>query len=386
MPADRPRPAVDLSMSPEPQPRLWSPLPNEPQLRLLQFVLSPAFDVAGFAAWSKTIGPQSLDEGSRRLLPSLYTRLKTTGTEHPWLSAAWGMHARSLYRNRLLIQRGLLLVDRLAQSGVSSLLLKGAALGPGYYADLGQRPMVDFDLMVPEATPHCLVEDLLTADGGMQLRERALHAHTYLDRDGLQYDIHWHLLPELAYRGSSRRLWDRAVPLQLEQVSQMTLRAEDHVFHLLAHGLRISDVPPLRWIVDATVVLRARPAFDWRLLVDEARETATAIPVARGLSLLVEQGFAGGGAIDALAQLHALPKRRPDSYLFAGQMRQPSFLYSFFRPVLLYCRLRRLAGVSPVQGFGRFLVVLWDLKHRRQIPGAFLGKLGAKLKGWAALA
>jgi hypothetical protein len=369
----------------KPSPRLWSPLPTPSQRQLLHFVLSPEFDAASFTAWSKAVELPLLDEGSRRLLPSLYLRFKAAGVEHPWLPTMRGLHAHSFLHNRLLIHRGLRLVERLALSGISSLLLKGAALAPGYYADLGERPMVDFDIMVPESTPPRLVEDLLSANRDMRLRERALHAHTYLDRHGTQYDIHWHLLPELAYKGSSRLLWGRAESLQLEQRSRMTLRPEDHVFQLLAHGLRVSDVPPLRWVVDAAMVLRARPAFDWRLLVEAARETATAIPVARGLSFLVEQEFAGAGAAAALAELGALPRRWSDRYLFVGQMRRPSLFYSLTRPFLLYCRLKRLAGANSVRGFVRFLVTLWGLERGRQIPGAFFGKLGAKLKGWAAL-
>jgi hypothetical protein len=364
---------------------LWSPLPTATQLGLLRLVLLARLDAAALMAWGDAADLRALDQGSLRLLPSLYLRLKAAGIDHPWRPFMEGLHRRSLYRNRILVHRGLAVVTTLAREGISCLLLKGAALGARYYADLGERPMGDFDILVPLATPPAKVQALLTAGGSMRLRERALHAHTYLDGDSFEYDIHWHLLPELAYAGSSRRLWERAESVRLNGESWLTLCPEDHVFHLLAHGLRVSGVPPLRWIVDTVAVLQASPDFNWSRLIEHTQQTAMTIPVACGLSFLVSEGFIGNDGAEALRLLEALPRRLVDRYVFAGQMRPPSLGYSVLRPFLLYARLKRLAGEGFVPGFAQFLAALWDLESPRRIPGALLGKLGAKLGTPAAL-
>jgi len=359
--------------------RLWSPLPTTTQLVLLRLILSPRFDVAGLAAWSQAEDMRTLDQGSQRLLPSLYLRLKAEGIDHPWLPVMQGFHRRSLYRNRLLLHRGLAVARALTSDGIACLLLKGAALGPRYYADLGERPMGDFDLLLSDRTPAARVQALMTGRQAMSLRDRALHAHTYLDRDGFEYDIHWHLLPELAYAGSSMSLWRRAEFMPMAGETWLTLCPEDHVFHLLAHGLRVSEVPPLRWIVDTVAVLRASPGFDWGRLVEQTRLTATAVPIARGLSFLVREGFVGDEGAKALRLLEAMPRRWVDRYVFAGQMRRPSLGFSMLRPFLLYSRLKRLAREEFTPGFARFLATLWDVENPRRISGAVLGKLGAKL-------
>ncbi|HUA77980.1 MAG TPA: nucleotidyltransferase family protein, partial [Acetobacteraceae bacterium] len=338
------------------------------QRQLMRLALAPAFDPEAFAHWSGAVELARLDEGTRRLLVFLYPRLLAAGGRHPWLPALQRMHMHSVLRNRMLMHLGLRLVDRLARSGVPALLLKGAALAPVYYDDAGQRPMSDFDFMVPASTPQHLVERLLTSDGPMRLRDRALHAHTYLDEHGTQFDIHWHVTPELAYAGFSRRLWERAERMRLGQATAMTLRAEDHMIHLLVHGMRVSMVAPLRWVVDAAMILRRRPAFDWRLVAATARAGAIEVPIARGLSYLVAEGIAGGHAAAALADLEAARGRRSERYLFLGQMRRPSRLYSLLRPILLFRRLSRLEGEIAAAGFARFLVCLWDLDRRRQIP------------------
>lgn len=367
-------------MKPQRPLHIWSPFPTETQMRLLRLILADLPDPAELAAWTREVDIAALDEGSVRLLPSLYRRLSAVGLDHPWLPRMRGWHRRSFYLNRLLIHRGLAVVRRLAGLGIPALLLKGSALGRRFYGDLGERPMGDFDILLPEDAPLDLVTAVLTKDAGLALRDRALHAVTFLGRDRFEFDVHRYLLPELAYRGSSRSLWERAGPVELEGETWRTLSAEDHVFHILVHGLRASDVPPLRWIVDTAAVLRATPGFDWGLVVEQARRTATAGPVAAGLAFLVEAKFIGPAGEAALRELKAIPVGAADRLLFAGQLRRPGFAYSCLRPFLLYARLNRLAGQSRAPGFPQFLATLWDLESPRKVPAAALGKLGARLR------
>ena len=367
-------------------PRIWSPLPTQAQMRLLRLILADRPDPDELAAWTREVDIETLDEGSVRLLPSLYRRLSAAGLDHPWLPRMRGWHRRAFYLNQLLIHRGLRVVKALAKQGVPSLLLKGSGLGRRYYGDLGERPMGDFDILLPEEAPLDQVMAVLTKDAGLALRDRALHALTLLGQDRLEIDVHRYLLPELAYRGSSRLLWERAEPIEFggEGESWRTLSAEDHVFHILVHGLRVSDVPPLRWIVDTAAVLRATPRFDWGLVIEQARLTQMALPVAAGLAFMVGAGFLGPAGEEALRQLQALPVTTRDRLLFSGQMQRPGFAYSCLRPFLLYARLNRLADKSDRPGFPRFLAALWDLESPRKVPAAALAKLGAKFKARTA--
>ena len=367
-------------MTARPPARLWSPFPNESQLALLRLVLSPRLDAGALAAWSGKVELQSLDEGCLRLMPTLYLQLTAAEIAHPWLPMLRAHYLRMRQRNRLLLHRGLSLARTLADHGIPCLLLKGAALGAGYYGDPGERPMGDFDILLPERAASATVQAIATAEQGLRLRDRALHAHTYLDHNGFEYDLHWHLLPELAYEGSARALWARAATVTHGQEEWPTLCAEDHAYHLLAHGLRVSEVPPLRWIVDMAMVLRKTPAFDWDRLVAQARSTETAVPIARGLAFLVREGFIDGAAGEALRRLEALPRRPFERYIFAGQMQRPSLGYSVLRPLLLYARLRRLAGGRFAPGALGFMAALWDVESPRRIPAAFLARLAGKLR------
>src|SRR5262249_27852921 len=155
----------------------------------------------------------------------------------------------------------------------------------------GARPMGDFDLLLHETVPRGHVEEIMTGKASMRLKNRSLHADTYIDRDDFEYDLHRHLLPELAVPGWGREFWSRAQPVTVEGRRYRTLSAEDHLFHGLVHGMRVSDVSPLRWIVDVATIIAKAPLVDWLRLAEQAERTAITAPVARGLGFLVDSGF-----------------------------------------------------------------------------------------------
>lgn len=368
------------------RPPFWSPLPSATQLRLLRLILAPSIEAEALDAWTGSVDLQNLDEGSVRLLPALYLRLAACGIDHPWLAIMRGWYRRTLFRNRLIIHRGLDLVDRLQGQGVASLLLKGCPLVALYYADPGARPMGDFDILIGESTPRRRIEEIVAGAGRMQLRNRSLHADTYVDRDGFEYDLHRYLLPELAVPGWTRGLWARAQGVSIEGRRFRTLAAEDHIFHALIHGMRVSDVPPLRWIVDVATIVAKGPPIDWLRVAEQAEQTAIAGPVAQGLGFLLDSGVLSEGAKAARAALAAAPVK--DRLLFAGLMRPPSLTFRALRPWLLYRRLARLShgeGVAVHEaGFARFLADLWNLEGPREVPAALWRKIVARLRAQLA--
>jgi hypothetical protein len=368
------------------RPAFWSPLPTATQLRLLRLVLAPNVDVGALDAWTRSVDLNDLDEGSVRLLPALYLRLADGGIDHPWLAIMRGWYRRTLYRNRLIIHRGLDLVEHLESQGVASLLLKGCPLTAVYYRDPGARPMGDFDILIGEPASRRQVEEILLGSGRARLKNRSLHADTYTDRDGFEYDLHWYLLPELAVAGWSRGLWTRAQDISIEGRRLRTLAAEDHLFHALIHGMRVSDVPPLRWIVDVATIVEKVGPVDWLRIAEYAEQRAIANPVAQGLGFLLDSGILGEAAKGAQAALAAAPQT--DRLLFACLMRRPSLAFRALRPWLLYRRLARLSNAAGLprreRGFARFLVELWNLDSRREIPRALWHKILTRLRALAA--
>ena len=63
--------------------RLWSPLPDYNQRRLIELLLASRPDAEMLARWADDVDIQALDDGSARLLPALYLKLTAAGIDHP---------------------------------------------------------------------------------------------------------------------------------------------------------------------------------------------------------------------------------------------------------------------------------------------------------------
>jgi hypothetical protein len=73
--------------------------------------------------------------------------------------------------------------------------------------------MGDVDLLITATVERCDVMAILKKGSRARLTGRRLHADTYVDAEGFEYDLHWYLLPELTFAGSSAGLWQRAQPM-----------------------------------------------------------------------------------------------------------------------------------------------------------------------------
>ncbi|HUF11191.1 MAG TPA: nucleotidyltransferase family protein, partial [Rhodothermales bacterium] len=56
--------------------------------------------------------------------------------------------------------------------------------------------------------------------------------------------------------------WDDATPVAVAEAMTLAPSATDLLFHVCVHGLRLNRVHPLRWVVDAAVILKGSPV-DW---------------------------------------------------------------------------------------------------------------------------
>ncbi|NKB77560.1 MAG: hypothetical protein GKR96_11095 [Gammaproteobacteria bacterium] len=89
------------------------------------------------------------DPIQRQVLPQLHANI-AAHLPKSMARAIKKIRFASLMRNRLYMHELSQLSDYLEQTSIPTLALKGAALAPTYYQDLGCRPMSDIDLLVPE--------------------------------------------------------------------------------------------------------------------------------------------------------------------------------------------------------------------------------------------
>ena len=183
------------------------------------------------------------------------------------------------------------LVRCLKAVDVPVILLKGAALLPTVYNDLGAKPLMDFDILIHR-------KDLEKVTGRLDslgykpygMAGPYVNRIILLNRDEsvLSLEVHWHIengmFPNL-HRISLDKLWQEAIPVEIEGYRSLILAPHHQLLHLSVHALRHAyDRLLLLWDIHL-VINHYRGQLDWEELVREALEFRLSRPLYYGLYL-----------------------------------------------------------------------------------------------------
>jgi hypothetical protein len=238
------------------------------------------------------------------LAPLLYAQLSRSGL---WPAIPPGVrdvlaaaYEGSAIRSAVLFTELEEILDRLARAGVSTLLLKGAALAEMLYGDPALRPMCDLDLLVHEADVG-LALAILTACGYTTLHQEARPGVTLAWENelllskpgivGIQVELHWRLLDSPFYQQCLPPgwFWETAVPIRVGRVATSALGPEASLLYLCAHLTLHHRGEGLKWQLDlAEVIRRHSSRLDWSGLLRQAEACALIIPLQEVLPALVE--------------------------------------------------------------------------------------------------
>jgi hypothetical protein len=324
--------------------------------------------------WRRQTDVERLDGASQRLLPLLFRNLERLGERHPDLARYRSVHRQVWYRNQVMLGELASMLRRLHEHEIPTLVLKGAALIPLYYRDVGVRPMNDFDILVPAQRAH----DALDAMAGSgwtttfpTVASRVLLTHSVLFERGLEdFDLHWHVMEECCLPEADDAFWRDAVPVRYQDVDTLALAPGDQLVHVLVHGLRWAEAPPLRWVADAVTVLsRAGDRVDWDKVSAAAQRCGVVLPVRLGLRYLA-RALSAPVPSTLLERLDRVPVPRwqEAEYRVKTLPRTPwrRLRFHWFN----YRRLRAVvAGELPRAGFLAYLQGRWGLASLWRMPG-----------------
>ena len=247
-------------------------VPNTEERLLLKALLDLNDDVArdSAQAWLDQSDLDRLNEGHRRLMPFLYQRIKSLELEHPKTSGVGREYRRfwiSSKRDHFQVDQ---LSNALSELATPIVFLKGAALSQTVYPAFALRPFMDLDILVPPQN-FLAAKQLIIASGFEAQTRAAPHATTLGRKDFLDIDLHQSPYHEAYSEKLVSPIFSRLVALQQNSNNLYRLGDEDQLLHTIAHGLRRNVVSPMRWVVDASLQLRASGnTFDWDLLCREA--------------------------------------------------------------------------------------------------------------------
>ena len=351
------------------------PFPDARQTLLLRAALDTGDRAReaweGFLAGGGRV--EDVDDGSYRLLPQIYRNLESCGVGGDEMIKLRGVYRHAWYRNQVLLHAAGSSVRALRQVGVDVMALKGAAVTALYPGGLGTRPMNDVDLLVAPGDVERAVGVLqargFAIDGEYPLAvaRRIRHSVAFRRQDGLEVDLHWHLL---AQAGDDRAVWRRARSSSLAGTEVLVPAPEDQLLHTCVHGLGFFPAP-VRWIADAVLIIRAAGGVDWDVLVDHARERDVTVAMTHALRFLRDEtGVAvPPAAIERLARSPASPTSRLAHRVAgrrAGLPRWGVYVAYWDR----YRRRERASGRRPsALGYASFVAATRGLPHRRAVVG-----------------
>ena len=215
--------------------------------------------------------------------PLLYGRLRGQNTLPPAVMAEL---RRAYYANAVRSARLWHALETairaLAQAGIPTLLLKGAALVPLVYHNPALRPMGDLDLLVRPADADAALAALAGLGYRPQQHEpapgsiRTYENEIMLGREGAPalLELHWGLFDSPYYQSHLpiEWFWQTARPVCIGDVVAQVLGPEAQILHLCGHLLlhHGGKARPL-WLHDiAEVVARYREEIDWPTLLEQA--------------------------------------------------------------------------------------------------------------------
>lgn len=341
-------------------------------------------DIAGaaqaFARWRREQDLARIDDGSARLLPLLVPRAAHFPSDDPAWPVIRGCYRRAYFHGQMLLARAGEATALLAYAGISTIALKGGALLRYYDGNPALRPMNDFDGLVP---CECAVDAIgvLVAHGWTstlplpQLLPEAYHSACFTSRDGLDFDLHWHVVASNNDPAAEADIWAGAIPCEISGTRIRALGPEDLLTVVCAHAAQWSPITSVRWVADTLAILRGEGrTFDWARVGVQAARWNVVPQLAETLSYLRDRWSvdvpAAVFAHFAKARVTGIDRR---AYAVLGRM--PDTAAYLARPWHRYrIRTREMGTLAALPGFVRYLKITLGLGSARDLPMEILSR------------
>lgn len=250
-------------------PKNFSFTTKEQELVLKASLLDRNEAISAWEEWESGTDLEGYHNDVFRLLPLLYHNLSKHGVTHPFMKRLKGVYKMFWYQNKKLLHHSSSILKQLHQSGIDTLLFKGAPLSILYYNNIGLRPMNDVDVLVKKNKIQTSIDYFQEKGWTPQLQPIDDHIkyHNgvgFADKNGNEFDIHWHPLIESMWEKDHDDFWDNSEMLDIEGVKTRAFCASDLLLQTIVHGIRWNPEPPVRWIPDSYYIINHHgEKIDW---------------------------------------------------------------------------------------------------------------------------
>jgi hypothetical protein len=356
--------------------------PTATQELLLDATVGDAADAAdaavAWARWRQAQDLATIDDGSARLLPLLVPRAPRFPADDPAWPVIRGCYRRAFFHGQLLRARAAEATALLAAAGIAALALKGGALLRYYDDNPGLRPMNDFDVLVPRERAIDAIRVLVahgwsSASPQPELLPDAYHSACFTSRDGLDFDLHWHVVPSHNDSAAEASVWTSAVPCNVGATAIRALCPEDLLTVVCAHAAQWSPIASVRWVADALAILRVDGrAFAWPRVVAQAARWHVVPHLSDTLGYLRDRWRVEVPA-NVFTQWASMPISGVDRRAYAVLGRMPGTADYLARPWHRYrLRCREQSTLAALPGFVQYLKITLGRPRARELPREIL--------------
>ena len=261
------------------------------QIRMLDALLGEgAVSDEAVRDWAAGVDIDALDTASYRLVPALCARAGSNPALRPLHGRMKGIYRYYFYRNN----RFLIYVERvfsaLMAAGIDFIVFKGTSTLLQYYSSAALRSFGDCDILVQRRDKERAEEVLIACglsyryDAEHKLRDR--HSHDFVDAAENAFDLHWYCLLECCEEGIDDGLWSRSHHIEWKGLQLRVLAPEDELLVAGMGGIRDVMNTRVDWVYDASLILKATPDFNWRLLHAELERRKLQLSFLRAIGLL----------------------------------------------------------------------------------------------------
>ncbi len=254
--------------------------------------------ITAWNQWISTHDIDTVDGASHRLLPLLYKNLIARQVKHKELPRLKGIHRYFWCKNQILMRRLSEILTLFRDHGLKVMVLKGVPLALNYYADIGLRPMADFDVLIPVAQAMQGCDLLLSHEWYVKpefegipniarLNVNDRHAVGFSNQDGIECDLHWHVLQDCCWDCADDPFWQHAEEGNLDGTKIYFPSPTDLLFHTCIHGAAYNPMASFRWVADAVMILNKRAGeIDWKRMLMMAQSRLLLLPLQNALTEL----------------------------------------------------------------------------------------------------
>jgi Uncharacterised nucleotidyltransferase len=346
--------------------------PSKTQEALMQLALVPGVDIE--RAWQdlQPLDLETLEPGTFALLPFIYRRFQEADVTEPRLPRLAGIYRSNWVKNQLQVERLSSLLGALQVAGVDPLVVGGLPLATQYYAELGQRPVLQLELLVSPLEGADAAAAISNA-GWQPAAGSMASARRFQDESSTTSAVLYEGLPPyflgpVDSNDAVAALREAAVEREIGAASAVTLDASDELLFACGLGARRMIAPQLQWLVDAHQILMRGGLGEDRLVARTRahRLVRAVVETLTYLSRVTAVGTAASPILRRLDQEHT-DRRDNLTYRLAANGLGPLGLAP--QGLLDHAR-RSLAEPLPVAARSLPSVMrdAWDLKGVEQVP------------------